>query len=97
MKKQKFIRGQRVKITNEMPSYMRHFTCGCEAIVEGSYSDLCHSSYQHKDDYDRQISYGLLLLTDKPHTCAWYDEDQLTLICSDRDKGEALLQKYKSE
>lgn len=94
MKKQKFLRGQRVKITDKMPTYMRHFTCGCEAIVEGSYSDLCHSTREEEDD-EEKIGYGLLLLTDKPHTSAWYEEDQLTLICSNRDRGEVLLQKYK--
>ena len=97
MKKQKFIRGQKVRVSDTMPLMMRHFTGGCDAIIIGSYSDLCHSSYQHKDDYEGQIDYSLLLLTDRPHSCSWYPENLLTFISADRDKGEDLIQKYKSE
>jgi len=59
--KQKYFRGHRIKIQNTMPSYMSHFECGCEAIVQGSYTDLCGKT-------DTPPEYSLLLLTDEPHS-----------------------------
>lgn len=87
---QKFFRGHRVKIAAELPSYMSHFDgAGCEAIVRGSYADLCGS-------IEGDIDYSLLILGDKPASCAWYEEGLLTLVSSDRDAGEMILQEYKN-
>jgi len=87
--KQKFLRGQRVHITKDMPEWMHHFTCDCDAIVQASYRDQFGGN-DHR-------SYSLLLLNKrgKPvEDCSWYEEDQLTLVDGDRDKGEALIQSY---
>ncbi len=86
---QKFFRGQRVKITDNMPVYMSHFESDCEAVVDHSY----------RDDHggDSVDSFSLVLdLPNGPSQSAWYEADQLTLVDSDRDKGEAFLQAYNS-
>ena len=88
MSKQRFFRGHRVKIADKLRNSMSHFESGCEAIVNHSYSDRYGG--------DDNGSYGLLLLTKNPHYVAWYDEGQLTLIDSDRDAGERILQRYKN-
>lgn len=88
MKKQKFFRGHRVHITANLPKSMSHFTGDVDAIVDGSYSDQYGGS--NVDDY------SLLLLTKRPYRVSWYHEHQLTLVNSDRDAGERLLQKYKN-
>ncbi len=90
MKTQKFFRGQRVRVSSKMPLCMRHFECGCEAIVRNSYSD-------HYGPRDGEEEYGLLLLTEKPHHVSWYMENQLELICDNRRAGENLLQRYKGK
>ena len=87
LKSQKFFRGHRVRIASEMPQYMSHFPCGGEAIVVGSYSDI----YGGNDIN----SYSLLLIEPYGGMCSWYEEGQLTLVSTDRDKGEGLLQLYK--
>ena len=84
---QKFFRGHRVKVTDEMPGWMSHFTSGVDAIIMYSYSDVHGKEQQH--------SYSLLLLTERPFSSAWYDEGLLTLVDGDRDEGEKLLQEYK--
>ena len=87
---QKFFRGHRIKIDDEMPTSMKHFTSGAEAIVEYSYSDV-HSNEEHS-------SYSLLILEPTgSHSSAWYWEDQLTLVDNDRDKGEKILQEHKQK
>lgn len=88
-KKQKYLRGHRVFITKDLPKFMSHFERGCEAIVDHSYSDQYGG-----DDVE---SFALLLLEPYLYRVAWYKEDQLTLVNSDRDAGERLLQKYKEE
>jgi hypothetical protein len=91
---QKFLRGQRVHITKDMPFYMSRFGCDCDAIVQGSYRDQYGSDVRGEDN---QKLYSLLLLNKrgKPvDDCSWYEEYQLTLVDGDRDKGEALIQSY---
>jgi len=89
-----------------MPTWMRHFEGGCEAIVVGSYSDLYggHDGMGKADRFDdkgclrvnqNDHQYFLLLLTKTPHQVAWYYETQLTLLSKNRDVGEKLLQEYK--
>lgn len=89
MRRQKFFRGHRVKIADKLPEEMSHFEAGCEAIIRSSYSDEYGG--------DNVEDYGLLLLTENPHHVWWYEEDQLTLVDSDRDAGEELLQQYKGK
>ena len=88
---QKFFRGQRVKIVDKMPLHMHHFPSGVEAIVEYSYSDV----YGKEGRKEREDVYSLFLLGDYMSSVAWYNEYQLTLINSDRDKDEQILQEFK--
>jgi hypothetical protein len=76
IKKQKFQRGDVVTIANEMPSFMSHFRCGCNAVVLGTYND-----FYGKSKIDR---YALHLEPDEDghgggHS-SWYHECQLTLV-----------------
>jgi len=90
MKKQKFFRGHRVRIADNLGPAMTHFPAGLEAIVVHSYSDAYGGNNHH--DYN--------LLVHEPdgwHVTAWYHEKQLTLLDADRDKGEAVLQENKRE
>lgn len=75
---QRFFAGDRVRITKDMPMSMEHFSCDQEAIVLYSYSDRYGRGCARDDT---QIC--LYLLKDK-YECAWYDDDQLTLIDEDR-------------
>lgn len=86
---QKFFRGHRVHIAEDLGPHMGHFTGDVDAIVMGSYSDQFGG--------DNNDSYSLLLLTECPHAVSWYDEDQLTLVNSDRDEGKRILQAYKDD
>lgn len=85
---QKFWRGHRVKVADEMPPWMLHFYgAGGEAIVDHSYRD------QYGGGSCEQ--YCLLhLLPDGWKRSSWYPVDLLTLVSPDRDAGEALLQEY---
>ncbi len=90
---QKFFRGQRVKIADEMPRSMRHFEKGCEAIVVGSYTDQC----MRTADSDHKFTLCLLDKNGKPFDrVSWYGEHQLTLLSDDRRAGEDLLQAFQS-
>lgn len=83
---QKFLRGHRVRIQSEAPPYMAHFKgFGHEAIVDHSYRDAHGGS--------GPVEYALLILPELRWS-AWYPECFLTLVNSDRDAGEATLQKY---
>lgn len=72
MKEQKFFRGDLVKIADELRASMRHFRKGCNAIVIGSYAELCH-------DDNNVDNLGLYILPNGGYS-SWYDADQLTLI-----------------
>lgn len=90
---QKFLRGQLVYVTDEMPPYMRHFKSDMLAIIDHSYSDA-HSSGSVDECYSiLYFSEDYKILT----TSAWYETEQLTLIDGDRDFGEMLIQQSKSE
>lgn len=92
--KQKFIRGQRVKII--FPQSYKDI--GQEAIVISSDREDNHS-------YLRSISdhfYTLLLLNrnDIPHhnqLCCWYNESDLVLDSDNRDIGEQIYQNWLDE
>lgn len=91
MKEQKFFRGQRVRVADDLGKTMRHFTSGCDAIVVGSFSDRVFSSG------DDEESYTLLLKEEDGtmDTVSWYKESQLTILSIDRVRGEEILQKHK--
>lgn len=81
---QKFLRGHRVKITNE------HRTGkGKEAIVQYSYSDVYGKEQHH--------SYSLLIMfaKDRMSSESWFYENEIELVDDDRDRGEIILQNYK--
>ena len=89
--KQKFFRGQRVKLDSKFPKHMDHFGGkGVEAIVVASYSDLYgggnFSSFQ-------------LLILDRKHyyNSAWYPEDLMTLISDNRKAGEVIIQMHNED
>lgn len=94
--KQKFFRGQRVKFKPSLKKdgfsitpysvaeAMKH-----EAIIEGSYSDLCHGK-----GFD---TYSLLILAPQHRSSAWWHESILELIDDDRAKGEELIQLFHEE
>jgi len=72
MKKQKFFRGDLVQIADDLGASMRHFDSGCQAIVIGTYAELCHDD-NNVDDYQ-------VYLLPNRGSCAWYHTHQLTLI-----------------
>ena len=69
---QKFPRGCRIKVCDEMPHHMRHFICGFEAIVQYTYAQQYGG-----DNID---SYSLIRLDAEGKaidSTAWYKENQL--------------------
>lgn len=91
--KQKFFRGQRVRLAKKFPKEMSHFGGkGKEAIVIGSYRD--------QNDGGDVDSFSLLLLIkgdknlNKAYECSWYDSNMMSLISDNRKKGEQIIQNY---
>ena len=78
--KQKFMRGDLVKIADEMPPMMVHFPKGMLAFV-------CHSYYEEYggSPESQTKKYGVVLLDPRlgPNYTAWYYEEQLTLVSKD--------------
>ena len=74
MAKQKFHRGDIVRVAKKLDVTRSHFTCDCDAIVFGSYAD----QYSGRGGTD---VFTLLLLPQrrKPYTSSWYPEQSLTL------------------
>jgi hypothetical protein len=72
MKEQKFFRGDLVQIADDLGASMRHFDKGCQAIVIGTYAEIC------SDDNDVD-NYKLYILPSRG-SVAWYHTHQLTLI-----------------
>ena len=70
---QKFFKGDHVFI-GDMPNYMSHFPNNCEAIVLGSYAELCGGEEPH-----HYKSYDVYLI-ERGGTSAWYEEDQFKLL-----------------
>ena len=86
----KFARGSKVAVCKEMPRYMSHFRSGFNAIVEYTYA-------QKYGGYDID-SYSLIVLNDNDepiNSIAWYEENQLTLISDDVNKGKEIIEKYE--
>ena len=87
---QKFPRGSRVKVGDDLPLYMFHFEKGFEGIVQYSYAQKYHG-----DNID---SYSLIVLNDngKPvNSISWYTENQLTLISDDVGEGKRIIEEYE--
>ena len=76
MKKQKFFRGDLVQIADDLGASMRYFDKGCQAIVLGTYSELCNDN-NNVDDYQ-------LFILPNQGACSWYRTHQLTLIAPNR-------------
>lgn len=70
IKRQKYHKGDHVKVAKDLGSTMSHFKNDCEAIVISSYKDAFGGS---------NISSYTLFIKDSGE-CAWYEEEQLTLI-----------------
>ena len=79
--KQKFHRGDLVYVANQT-GCRSHFTGGCEALVDGSYADVCSAHFNpNSDSAKHQLKqYSLfLLLKTGPYRVAWYNEEDLRL------------------
>jgi hypothetical protein len=74
---QKFFKGDLVQV-GAMPQHMRHFDGDCQAIVYGTYVELCGCSNEADEK-----KYQLCILP-KGSQSAWYKEDQLTFIAADQ-------------
>lgn len=85
--KEKFQRGQRVRVAKEMPRDRAVFDCDCDAVVQ--YSDLEHSG----DGKD----YSLFLLEPYNFFAAWYPEDLLTLLDASTEEGIKLLEANEAD
>ena len=87
--RQKFQRGDRVRIAKELGPMMSHFGGkGCQAIVLGSYNDQFGGG--------NIKSYSLLVYEDKEwYSCSWYEEYQLTLISRARMKSYDIIQEHQ--
>lgn len=72
MNEQKFFRGDLVQIADDLGASMRHFKKGCQAIVIGSYAELCHD--------DNNVDNYQIYLLPKGGESAWYHTHQLSLI-----------------
>ena len=87
--KQKFRKLSFVRVCDEMPTGMKHFESGFDAIVDGTYSQICGG-----DDIN---SYSLYQLKNGEvvNCISWYRENQLTALEeNDRDKAEELIEAY---
>ncbi len=77
-RKQKFKKGDLVRIAKNLGQSMSHFRSDCEAIVIGSYAD--RDTCQSAVDPNHFKEYTLFI--EGVGTSSWYKEDQLTLIKS---------------
>ena len=88
--KQKFRKFTYVHVCKEMPDFMSHFDSDFDAIVEGSYSQLCGGGNDVTSYMLYQLENGKIV-----NNCGWYDEEQLTALeTQDRDKAEELIEEY---
>jgi len=86
---QKFPRGSRVHVDDEMPTHMFHFPKGFEAIINWTYAQKYWGT-----DVD---SYSLIMLDDDgspTNAIAWYHECQLTLLSDDLENGKEIIRRY---
>ena len=85
-KYQKFFRGQRVHILYDYDDV--------DAIIEGTYRELCGPL--HCSIRDGSIYRVIILKEDgtPDYSIAWRNERYMTLVNSNRDEGEQLIQNY---
>ena len=89
---QKFKKGYRVKIADEMPPSMFHFTKGVEAIIDYSYNEMYHNK-----DFENEYSLILLDKNSNPvNSSAWYPSELLTLVSDDVLKGLEITEKWNN-
>ena len=90
---QKYFKGDLVQL-GEMPITMKHFPANCQAVVLYTYKEQFGGGRKEEKDY------GLYILPNKGET-AWYHEEQLTFIESDRfdllPKGNAHRQVWEAK
>ena len=86
---QKFPRGCKVRVGDDLGEFMSHFPSGFDAIVEFSYAQKFRGN--------NVDSYSLIVLEDgvPVNSIAWYYENQLTLIDSDTEAGKAIIDKWE--
>jgi len=87
--RQKFSKLSFVHVTENLPHQMSHFPSGFDAIIDGTYSQLCGGN--NIDDYCiYQIESDNIV-----NHIAWYHEDQLTLLPNqDKEKAEQMIEDY---
>jgi len=73
MSKQKFKRGNLVRVAKNLGDMMSHFRNDADAIIFGSYADQFGGGAQQSK------SYTLVFIEDGGQS-SWYDENQLTLL-----------------
>ena len=85
---QKFLRGDRVWVGKSADRCRGHFDGDKEGII-------LHSD----ENFSGPPKYGILFLEDnKPTTnSAWYPEEDIKLLSTNRDVGEYIIQKWFSE
>ena len=67
---QKFNKGDKVRVADDLGRSMSHFQSGVDAIVIGSY----------KDQFGGRNTKSYTIHIQGQGTCSWYEEHQLTLI-----------------
>jgi uncharacterized protein YodC (DUF2158 family) len=89
--KQKFFRGDLVRVAEDLGPMMSHFTGDCDALVLGSYNDQYGGG--------NVDSYSLLLMPDnrQMYRCSWYHEHQLKLLRKATMVHHYRIQKYLSK
>lgn len=83
MAKQKFFRGDIVKVDDKMPDFMAHFKAGFKAVVVGSYDDL-YPGFGGSNTPE----YCLKDMSNGNET-SWYYESQLKLVSKAKTKRTA--------
>ena len=83
---QKFKKYDHVQIAKQLPRVMSSFTGDIDAVVMGSYADLCGGSKDGLHEYELYIR--------GEEEVAWYPEATLTLI---DNQGKSLLKQWRKE
>lgn len=87
--KQKFGIYEFVHIRKDLPAFMSHFDSDFDAIVQGSYADLCSGNNIHE--------YAVYKIKDEKiiDVIAWYSENQLSsLDKQDIVKARMMIDEY---
>lgn len=79
--KQKFNRGDLVHVARDLGPSMSHFTSNVDAIVDGSYAEVCNPHFYGDEDHLKKYCLFLLIPGNGSiRHVSWYHEHQLTLI-----------------